>query len=538
VGSILEKFRDVVKRFPKRIAITHHLSQGRVNNITFNELGERSDQLADYLETKEIRKGEFVGIYMQKSMEHVVAILGILKRGAAFYSVNSKSKLPQLKHITSISNTRKLFIDNTTLLNFNDMRLLQGSNVEFIHYSTEKMNPIHQTIFDRMGGIVNIYQFIPIKKEDFNLAEDTLSIVKRDAALALFTSGSTGFPKGVMISHQDLFNRVLTECHDYQINEDDCLLSVLPFSFDVGCNQLFTSLSTGARLIILNSWLPGDICSAINEYKVTGISGVPAIWAGFLDYKGDEIKKAFSKVRYITISGGDMSPDHLRVLRNMLDGVSIYKTYGQTETFRSSILRPHEFENKMMTVGRPVKGTEVFILNKRREKAKANEIGEVIHRGDGMMIGYMGDPHGTRRKIRKNPLHDKSALYPREVVFTGDTGKIDEEGYLYILGRKDKMIKTSGYRVYPKEIIDQILTNEAVKDAIVFGIKDEKIGSSILAEVQLKKGYSISEREMKQFLSDRLPPYMIPSRIFFVEAFPRTSSGKIRLSEVEKKYNG
>jgi acyl-coenzyme A synthetase/AMP-(fatty) acid ligase len=294
---------------------------------------------------------------------------------------------------------------------------------------------------------------------------------------------------------------------------------------------------SGARLILLNSWLPKDICNVLADYAVTGISGVPAIWSEFLDGTNAEFAHPLNSVRYITISGGDLSPEQLLKLKKIIPAPGIFKTYGQTETFRSSMLKPEEYERKMTSVGRPLAGTTVYILNRAGKLAAPHERGEIIHCGDGTMMGYMGDAPGTENKLRPDPLAGGHALVARKAVFTGDTGMLDEEGYLYIIGRKDKMIKTSGYRVYPKEITDQCLGFTAVQEAVVFGVADEKIGKHIHCVIQLKPGAAATEQEIRRYLAARLPSYMVPAKIYFTDSFPRTESGKIKLPEVEKAYN-
>ncbi len=537
MGNILNIYEEVVRNHPDKRAITHYLSKGRSNEISYKILDERSDEMARHLMSCGIQQGDFVGIYMRKTVDHVTAILGILKAGGIFYSLNSRTRLPQVKYISSLTQSKVLLVDDYALLILNNIDNIADMQGHFIYFSTAKMSQLHKQIFEKVRAVIKLKRFDtdqshPPRKQSTN------KTVLQDPAFTLFTSGSTGTPKGVLISHQDLCNRVETECGDYKITHKDCLLSLLPFSFDVGCNQLFTALASGARLVILNSWLPKDICAVINEYGVTGISGVPAIWAGMLENHDDELEKALNQVRYITVSGGDLSPHQLKQLKRLSRQVSIYKTYGQTETFRSAILMPHEYEEKRLSVGRAVKGTEVFVLNKDGHRALANEVGEVVHRGDGMMMGYVGESSETKKKIRAHPLHGKNRPYPCKVVFTGDIGMMDEGGYLTLMGRKDKMIKSSGHRIYPKEIVDQILLNESVKDAVVFGVKDPKSGDAIYCEIEAKNEQNVSESEIKAFLSDKLPSYMIPTRVFFTPSFSRTASGKIKLAEVEKKYNG
>jgi len=197
---------------------------------------------------------------------------------------------------------------------------------------------------------------------------------------------------------------------------------------------------------------------------------------------------------------------------------------------------PGEYAEKMRSVGRPVKGTRIIILNRKGERAAADEAGEILHIGDGTMAGYLGDPKATKSKLRWDPAQRRGASLRRRAVYTGDLGKLDKDGYLYVLGRRDKMIKTSGYRVYPKEVSDQLCRHEAVQEAVVFGVPDPRLGAVVYAEVRPKDGRLLAEEELKAFLGDKLPPYMIPAKIFSVDSFPRTPSGKIRLLEVESKY--
>ena len=270
---------------------------------------------------------------------------------------------------------------------------------------------------------------------------------------------------------------------------------------------------------------------------VTGISGVPAICAEFLSLAEADVRAAMQGVRYITVSGGDMSEQQLGKLRRITSPADIFKTYGQTEAFRGGMLLPHEFELKMTSVGRPVPGTEIFILGPDGGKAPPDTPGQVIYRGDGMMQGYLGDPAETRKKIRNNPLRPAGDFLPQPVIYTGDIGRIDGDGYLYLLGRRDKMLKIRGNRVYPREILEQILSHDRVVEGVVFGITTAGGEKEVYAEVRPATGSPLTETELGRFLSLRLPSYMVPSRIVMVDSFPRTPSGKIKLSEVEAKYH-
>lgn len=534
---ILDDFKKIVEKYPDRIAILRCLSRGRTAQITYAGLDRRSDQLAAYLSNQGIDNGDLVGVYMNRSINHVAAILGILKTGAAFYSLNPRTTLEQVIYTARLSRAPLIVIDDAALVNLQNICKDDETAFNLTLYSSEASTPFHEQIIAKIKETFPIDRLAAASSNDSHLPVQR-NIVPHNAALTLFTSGSTGNPKGVLISHQDLYNRTHTECEYYGITSEDALLNLLPFSFDVGNNQLFTALATGAQLTILNSWMPADIATIVKQRHITGISAVPAIWASFLNLpNSEEALQGINSVRYITISGGDLAPNQLKRLGSLLDSTQIFKTYGQSETFRSGILLPSEYQHKMLSVGRPVKGTNVMIVNSKGKRAAPNEVGEILHSGDGMMMGYLGDKRGTAKKIRFNPLQNKNSLCRHKIVFTGDIGKIDQDGYLYMLGRKDKMIKSSGYRVYPKEISDQILRHTSVHDAVVFGIPDKDIGKAIYAEVQLNAGKELTESELKRFLSNKLPPYMIPAKIVFVQSFPRTPSGKIKLSEVEGKYH-
>jgi acyl-coenzyme A synthetase/AMP-(fatty) acid ligase len=198
------------------------------------------------------------------------------------------------------------------------------------------------------------------------------------------------------------------------------------------------------------------------------------------------------------------------------------------------MLKPFDFERKMTSVGRPIKGTQVFVLNDRGEIAPPNTEGEIVHHGVGTMLGYLNDLEGTREKLRKMKEPGSEAMKEGKWVFTGDRGRMDEEGYLYVLGREDGMIKTLGHRVYPKEIEGCILEYEHVKNAAVVGVRDERKGQTIVAEVIVHGLFN--KQNLLVYLKERLPYYMIPSEINIVEQLPMTESGKIRYAAVKEKY--
>lgn len=533
---ILEALEETLQQHPSRTALLQHMGREDAERINFAELDAASDRLAAWLQTQGVVQGQLVGLYMRKCIEHVTAMLAILKVGCAFYSLNPKLSLHQIDYIAELGHSPLLLIDNAALMRFNKLETGQLANTRLIHFSNEKVSAIQQNLLDKLGEKVSISRLEPNKLADAHL--NPVSIVGSDPAVALFTSGSTGQPKGVLISHQDIVWRMQGESKAYQLSAADCLLSLLPFSFDVGLSQLYSSLYSGSCLVILNSWMPKDICNAIERYAITGISCVPSIWADMLaKVEGAELQQIFESVRYGTVSGGDMPPAQLDKLGEVAGRMGIYKTYGQTETFRSSMLMPADYAAKKTSIGRPLPGTEIFILTEDGQRAAPGESGEIIHRGNGTMLAYIGDPENTRDKLRPHPLNKNPDSFPQTVVFTGDIGKFDEAGFLYILGRRDKMLKVQGNRVYPKEIQDVLQAHEAVQEAAVVGIKQADGDAKLFAEVLLKPDSSIEVMALQQFLMQNLPSYMLPQQLNFVEEFPRTASGKVQLAALEEKYH-
>lgn len=518
--------------------IYHYVSNKEVRGITFAELDSKSNELSNTFCVNGSLKDKTVLIYQNKSIENIISILAVLKAGGVFCYLNPRITPSQLKYFIEKSDSHHVIIDKSTLISINRTKKEFNKDHSFIYYSLEEPSGFVHKIFESAKTYINldIFQEQDPKKAN-TLTDCDVVRVQRDGgrpACCLFTSGTTGEPKGVLISLDDLSERVMTEVQDYRITPSDRLLSLLPFSFDVGLNQLFSSLMTGAHIAILNSWFPRDIFNAVKKLEITGISGVPYIWANLLNIEqGSASDFDIGLLRYITVSGGSLNTDQLDKLGSYFNGVDIYKTYGQTETFRSTILKPKEFHEYKQSTGRPVHGTTVLIIDSNGKIAGPDEEGEVIHKGPGTMIGYMGEDNDTALKTRDFTFTD-SPEHDGRYVCTGDIGRFDKDGFMYLLRRKDDMIKARGYRVYPGEVENAILQKQEVKEAAVFGVKDEIMGQLILAEVVLNA--AIDPKELIVFLNELLPSYMIPKDIFVVDRLPRTETGKIKYSEIKLNY--
>ena len=532
--NLIQEIIQVFSRYKGRAATSHCVPPNSLTTLTYGQLGERVKELAHCLLKQGMQPSDFVMCCMTKSVDLVVSILAIMLNGGVCCCFYSKQNPQYALKLFSIANPNFLILEENTLKNVKKQMEKIEPNRPFPSYGRYPEAEGIGTSSQNDGRAIYILKY-PSGENEPSKRFQNLSHRCDNSSWCLFTSGSTGTPKGVLISGEDLLRRAMTEIEDYELTEQDCLLSLLPFSFDVGLNQFLSCFLSGAHLVILNSWFPKDILTTIRSRSINGISGVPSIWAEMLVYpKGPDVEQSIRTLRYITVSGGDLAKNQLVQLRQYFRNSKIFKTYGQTETFRSSILRPFDFERKMTSVGHPVKGTQVFILNDKGEIAPPNVEGEIVHYGVGTMLGYINDLEGTNGKLQEIVESVRETVKEGKVVFTGDRGKIDEEGYLYVLGREDGMIKTLGHRVYPKEIESCILEHEHVKNVAVVGVRDERRGQSIIAEVIGND--ALDKRRLTSFLKERLPYYMIPSEINIVQYLPMTENGKIRYAAIKEKY--
>ncbi|HUL22604.1 MAG TPA: class I adenylate-forming enzyme family protein [Thermodesulfobacteriota bacterium] len=532
--GLIQEITRVFLRYQGKAATSHYVPPGSLITLTYSQLEKRVRELAQYLSRQGMEPGDLIMCYMTKSVDLVVSILAIMLNGGTCCCFYSKQNPQYALKLFSFANPRFILLEENTLRSVKKhMERVEPSHPfpSCGRYPEEggaegsSANP-HRTIY-----VLNY----PSAENGRTQGFQEVGRRSDKASWCLFTSGSTGSPKGVLISGEDLLQRAVNEIEDYEITDQDCLLSLLPFSFDVGLNQLLSSVLSGAHLVLLNSWFPKDILTTVRSRNISGISGVPSIWAEALAYpKGPDFDQNTQTLRYLTVSGGDLSKNQLLQLRQCFRNSKIFKTYGQTETFRSSMLKPFDFERKMTSVGRPLKGTEVFVLNEKGEITPPNTEGEIVHHGVGTMLGYLNDSEGTSEKLRKMKGPGSESTKEGTWVFTGDRGKMDEEGYLYVLGREDGMIKTLGHRVYPKEIEGCILEYEQVKNAAVVGIKDERKGQVIIAEV-VANG-DLNKQSLIVYLRERLPYYMVPGEINVVEYLPMTESGKIRYATIRERY--
>lgn len=532
--NLVETLGDCFREYARETALSFYAPPRPARIVTYAQLDAWTRELVLFLEHQGFRAGDVVLSYLGKSPELVAALLAVMRGGGVAGCLNSKLKPHQVALMAAQSGARYLFIDRASLDAFSRMDDTGVSTAP-----AAAAGGIGTSVVPAPGlpGTATTWFLVHLQVQDRTRAYRTACVpaAEDEPAFCLYTSGSTGSPKGVLIGGTDLLQRSRTEAEDFRLSRKDVLLSLLPLSFDVGLNQLLACLMAGGHLVIMNSWFPKDVVAAIRSQRVTGISGVPTLWAEMISaFSALRDTMDLSSLRYLTVSGGDLASDRLQELRCCFAAADIFKTYGQTETFRSGILLPGDFRRQPGSVGRPVRGTRVFILDGTDAVAAPGVEGEIVHHGAGTMIGYINDQEATAQKLRPVPEPLVDILPAGRVVYTGDRGIIDEEGFLFVRGREDGMIKTSGYRVYPREVEECLLKHEAVKRAAVVGIPDERKGQAIVAEAVLRGAATAGQ--LLSYLRKQLPSYMVPDRLHVVAGLPLSENGKIQYAEIRQKY--
>jgi acyl-CoA ligase (AMP-forming) (exosortase A-associated) len=356
-----------------------------------------------------------------------------------------------------------------------------------------------------------------------------------DMAAILYTSGSTGKPKGVVLSHRNLLAGAESVADYLENSADDVILAVLPLSFDAGFSQLTTAFRVGAHVVLMNYLLPSDVVSLCAKHAITGLTCVPPLWMQIVDQTWPE--EVSGRLRYFANTGGRMPKATLNKLRAHFPGAKPYLMYGLTEAFRSTYLDPAEIDRRPDSIGKAIPNAEILVLRPDGSRCAAGEEGELVHRGALVAMGYWNDPARTAERFRPLPGRDAEQWRTPEVaVFSGDTVVADEEGFLYFVGRKDEMIKTSGYRVSPTEIEEAAYDTGLVRDAVALGVEDPKLGQRVVLFASPINGLALDKDILLSRMRQQLPLYMVPSTIVVRDSIPRSPNGKFDRAKLRAEF--
>jgi acyl-CoA ligase (AMP-forming) (exosortase A-associated) len=336
-------------------------------------------------------------------------------------------------------------------------------------------------------------------------------------AALLYTSGSTGRPKGVMLSHANLWLGAVSVAHYLKLAPSDRTLCVLPFAFDYGQNQLFSTWAAGACAVPLDYLTPRDVVKAVEAHGITTLAGVPPLWVQLTEARWPEA----TSLRRLTNSGGALTEPLVRRLRALLPAADLYAMYGLTEAFRSTFLDPALIDDHPTAIGDAIPFAEVMVVRPDGSLCDPGEPGELVHSGPLVAQGYWRDPARTAERFRPAPA---ASRYGGTAVWSGDTVVRGADGLLRFVARADEMIKSAGNRISPTEIEDAVIASGATAEAVAIGVTDARLGQAILV---VARGDGSEEERLRMHLKRELPTFMQPARIAWRAELPRGPNGKI-----------
>ena len=477
-------------------------------SLSYAELGARVRRMSDALRALEVSSLGRVAILLEKSVDAAAMILAVVDAGAIFVPVNPKLKAEQIGHI------------------------LADSGAEILVCSSHRLATLGALPATLRRALV-----LDDGPEDATLPATTLASLRgadtarvprhrridSDPAAILYTSGSTGAPKGVTVTHRNLVVGCQSVVEYLELTREDTILALLPLSFDAGLSQLSTGLAVGAKVVLHTPLRPQSIAQAIARHRVTAITAVPPLWS--LVAEADWTDVDARGVRLIANTGGHMNGPLLARLRAIFTQAEPFLMYGLTEAFRSTYLDPAEVRRRPDSIGKAIPNAEILVLREDGTPCDPGEPGELVHRGPLVTLGYWNAPERTAQRFKPHASTLATGLAPEMAVWSGDIVRRDEEGFLYFIGRRDEMLKTSGYRISPTEIESVVAAAPGVREVIAMGRPAGDIGDALFAIV-VPFGPDFSPALVDAHCERTLPRYMVPSLVV-VDELPRSPNGKI-----------
>lgn len=461
-----------------------------------------------------IARSERVAVYMEKRPETVIAIFGAAAAGAVFVPINPLLKPEQVAYILKDCNVRIL--------------VTTAERLELLEPSLRECPELRAVV--TVGGHSRTKAAVPIIAWEEALSSGSAAsahrVIDTDMAAILYTSGSTGKPKGVVLSHRNMVAGARSVAQYLNNAPEDRILAALPLSFDAGFSQLTTAFRAGASVVLVNHIFPRDVVAAVERYEITGLTAVAPLWIQLAQLQWPD--RARSSLRYIANTGGRMPKATLDALRAALPETLVYLMYGLTESFRSTYLPPEELDRRPDSIGKAIPNAEVLVVRPDGSPCDPGEPGELVHRGALVSLGYWNDPEKTAERFKPAPGQAAGIVMPETAVWSGDTVRRDDEGYLYFISRRDEMIKTSGYRVSPTEVEEVAYATGLVGEAAALGIPHPVMGQAIVVVATPPQHGALDADGLLARCRERLPAFMVPTRIIARPAsLPRNANGKI-----------
>lgn len=497
VMNIAQNVERGAKFVPNKSAI---LFEGKI--FTYQELNERVNRAANGLRALDVKKGDRVALFLPNIPEFVIAYLGIQKLGAIAVSVSAALKSDEVKFILNDC-TASVIVTTEELA-----KQVPADDLAYLEHIliAEGEATTGQSLHTLMAASSPDLQAEKMERDD--------------PAAILYTSGTTGFPKGAVLSHANVISNMYSVNYSCGMRHDDKLLLYLPLFHCFGQNFILNAgLNACSTIVLQRRFVPEKVFEAITTEKITMFFGVPTVFIRMLEMFPEY---DFSSIRFNFSAAAPMSPEIVRRWQQK-HGHVIYEGYGLTETSPFASYN-HPMQYKFGSVGMPIPNVEMKVVDDNGNEVPLGEIGELIIRGPNVMLGYWNRPEATAKAIKNGWFH------------SGDMGWMDEDGYFYIADRLKDMINLSGFKVYPSEVERVFYQHPAVAEVAVYGVPHPMRGEMVKASVRLKEGDSVTVEELREFCDQRMANYKVPRAIEFVASFPKNPTGKI-LKRVLRQQN-
>ena len=469
----------------------------RESETTFAALRDRAAAVGDALLARGLAPGDRVGILVERSGTAIASLFGIHAAGMVAVVINDRLRSRQIEHQLAQSGARVLLASPGMLERLPQALATAAAIVDV-------------TALGARGHLE------PVVRQPGDLAQ------------IIYTSGSTGLPKGVVFSHGALQSGVAIVNQYLGQRPEDRIASLLPLSTVYGLNQALTAIACGASLLIENSPLPSEMIATLRDRAATVLAAVPPLWLQLLSLPRFDAG-GLPDLRLLQNAGGHPPVEAVRRIRAAFPRAQLFLQYGQTETFRGTFLPPGEVDRRPGSMGHAVPGADLHVLSPGGVPVDAGEIGELVHAGPTIASGYWNDPDATQRVFRPHPDPGRAAR-GEKAVLSGDLVRRDTEGFFTFVARRDRLIKTLGFRVGPDEVTDVLHASGEIREAVVAGEPDPDRGERIVAFVVLREDGDL--KQLTRFARAELPPYMVPARYESVTRLPRLASGKYDLSAI------
>jgi acyl-CoA synthetase (AMP-forming)/AMP-acid ligase II len=492
------------RQYPEKTALIHDGA-----DFSYSVINEQANLLAHHFIEMGFSRNERLAFLFENSIEYVISYYAALKAGLVATPLGTDLKPDGLLNI---------------LRDIEPSVIIAGGRFEKLLKSIDIEMPQVREVIIKAPKLSWASADFPVNSWEgivgngSSRSNPECEIDENSLASIIYTSGSTGAKKGVMLSHSNIVSNTFSICQYLQLTMTDIQMVVLPFFYVMGKSLLNTHFAVGGTVAISNKFAyPASFLQEMAALNVTGFSGVPSTYAYLLHRSPlASYRERLNNLRYCTQAGGHMSKAIKEKLRVILPPhTKIYVMYGATEAAaRLSYLEPDFYSQKMDSIGRAIPGVSLSIKDSNGSQVGPGQIGELVAKGQNIMLGYWKDLQSTAKVIQDGWYH------------TGDLSYFDHEGFFYLVGRKDEMLKVGGHKINPQEIEDILMQSDFLVEVVVLGVQDDLLGNKLVA-VAVPRDKNCDVNEIKRFCAEKLPRYKVPDKLEFIKSLPKNITGKI-----------